>query len=74
MSPLLPVNVKVPPANQRSFAALTFASAAARFVSSKPLTCVMLSEVAVPDVSAACAARVSAAIWSLFDFDNFAVR
>jgi hypothetical protein len=56
------------PANLRSFAALNFASAVARFVSSKPLMGVMLSEVAVPDVSATCAALVSAAVRSLFDF------
>jgi hypothetical protein len=74
MFPLLPVGVKVPLANQRSFAALTFALAAAQFVSSKPLAGMMLSEVSVPEVSAAGAACVSAAVQSSFDFDNFTVR
>lgn len=70
------MNENVPPANHRSLASLTRAAAAARFVSSKPCTGVTVNEVAVPDVWVPpwldWAARVSAAVRSLFAFDSFA--
>ena len=75
--PFCPMNENVPPANHRSFASRTRAAAAARFVSSKPCTGVTVSEVAVPDVCVpsagdCAAARVSAAVRSLFALDSLA--